>query len=151
NVISANAGDGVTISQSTAVVVQGNYIGLDASGTRPLSNSGNGVTVSGGTGVLVGGTTSGAGNVIGRNDKDGIAIEFRSTQTVVQGNLIGLDATGTQIASNFGDGVSVANSSMTTIGDTSSGGRNVISANAGDGIKLGNFADGALILGNYVG
>jgi hypothetical protein len=151
NIISANGGDGVTISQSSSIIVQGNYIGLDVSGTQRLDNTGNGITVSGSTGVQIGGATSGAGNVISRNERDGVSIEFDSAQTLLQGNLIGVDFTGAQIASNFGNGVSVSNSSATTIGGTTSMARNVISANGGDGIKITDSADGALILGNYVG
>src|SRR5262249_33472458 len=116
-----------------------------------LDNSGNGITITGSTGVQVGGATSGAGNVISRNERDGVAIEFSSAHTLLQGNLIGVDFTGTQIASNFGNGVSVSNSSATTIGGTSSAARNVISANGRDGITLTSSADGALILGNYIG
>jgi hypothetical protein len=151
NVISANNASGIMILVSSAILVQGNDIGVDASGSLPLDNTDNGVTVSGSTGVVIGGTASGAGNVIGRNDKDGVAIEFASKGTIVQGNLIGLVASGLDIASNRGNGVSVDDSTATTIGGMSAAARNVIAANGSDGIKVTNFSDETLVQGNYVG
>ena len=151
NIISGNHGDGVMIVVCTAIVVQGNYIGLDRSGTQPLDNSGNGVTVNGSTDVTIGGTETGAGNVIARSEKDGISIEFGTTGTLVQGNIIGLDYTGTVFLSNFGNGVSVANSSETTIGGMTTAARNIISANGGDGIKISNFSADNVVQGNFIG
>src|SRR5207302_4947056 len=88
NVISAN-GIGVQIS-SAGNIVQGNFIGTNAAGTAALGN---------GTGVLItqpnntiGGTTPGAGNVISGNTDTGLFIFTTNTQ--VQGNLIGTNAGG---------------------------------------------------------
>ena len=151
DIISGNHYDGVVIDGCIATVVQGNYIGLDSSGTQPLDNGGNGVTVNDSTDVTIGGTETGAGNVITRSEKDGISIEFGTTGTLVQGNIIGLDYTGTVFLSNFGNGVSVANSSETTIGGVTTAARNVISANGGDGIKISNFSADNEVLGNFIG
>jgi len=152
NVISGNGGDGLMIANgSTAILVQGNDIGADTSGTQNIANTGNGITLSGAIDVTIGGTVSGAGNIIGGNDKDGIAIEFVSTGTLIEGNHIGLDITGNQPIMNFGNGVSVDNSSGTTIGGTTSAARNLISANAGDGVKITTMSDTALVEGNYIG
>ena len=109
------------------------------------------VTVNGSTDVTIGGTETGAGNVIARSEKDGISIEFGTTGTLVQGNIIGLDYTGTVFLSNFGNGVSVANSSETTIGGTTTAARNIISANGGDGIKISNFSADNVVQGNFIG
>ncbi|MBV8231656.1 MAG: right-handed parallel beta-helix repeat-containing protein, partial [Planctomycetaceae bacterium] len=142
NIISNNQGDGVLISSgSTSIAVQGNFIGLD----------GNGITVSGSTDITIGGTETGAGNVIAENEKDGIAIEFYSTGTLVQGNLIGLDLTGTMPLSNLGNGVSVDNSSETTIGGATAAARNIISSNGGDGVKVTNSSTQTQVLGNFIG
>jgi titin len=139
------------IADSSAIVVEGNFIGLDRTGVRPLANTGNGVTVSTSTGVVIGGTAAGAGNVISGNDQNGVSVVFQSVGTVVQGNLIGLDPTGTQPVINFGNGVSVDESTATTIGGTTTAARNIISANAGDGVKITNLSSVALVQGNLIG
>ena len=76
NVISANGGDGVslTVGPSNGLLVEGNYIGTDSNGDR-LGNGGNGVTVWSNN-ITIGGTTSGAGNVIAFNGKQGITLVF---------------------------------------------------------------------------
>ena len=61
NTISANAGDGVQISDggTTGNLVAGNYIGTDVNGLNAFANLGSGVNVSGGaTGNTVGGTNN---------------------------------------------------------------------------------------------
>ena len=151
NIVSANFGDGIQIVLSSSITVAGNYVGLDGSGTAGLDNSDNGVTVNGSTDVTIGGTTPGAGNVIAGNEKDGILVEFDSSGVLVEGNIVGLDATGINPLSNFGDGVTVDNSSGTTIGGTVPGARNIIAGNAGDGIRFTNFAHGNAVQGNFIG
>jgi len=52
----------------------------------------------------------------------------------VQGNYIGVDATGRAKLANVGDGVAVANAATNnTIGGAAAGAGNVISGNGGDG------------------
>ena len=55
-----------------------------------------GVGVRGGTGTVIGGLDSGAGNVISGNTYYGYGegVELSASGLLVQGNLIGLDATG---------------------------------------------------------
>src|SRR2546423_203833 len=64
NVISANGG-GISLSSSENVI-QGNFIGTDASGTIALGNALDGISFSTSTyiGNVIGGTVPGAGNVI---------------------------------------------------------------------------------------
>jgi hypothetical protein len=110
-------------------VVEGNYIGTDASGTKALGNQ---IGVDGGT---VGGTTPGAGNLISGN-QTGIYAAIQ-----VQGNLIGTDVTGTMALGNI-TGINGSN----LIGGTTAAARNIISGNI-DGIT----DEGNLIEGNYIG
>ena len=83
NVISGN-GDGVFTSvQTINNVVQGNYIGTDASGTLPLGNYNGIVFLSGFNTNLVGGSSEGAGNVIAGNNNDGIELRVEMTQVTM--------------------------------------------------------------------
>jgi titin len=133
NVISGNRGAGIYLGDAFGVV-QGNRIGTDVTGTRAL---GNGLGLYQGDGsVTVGGTAVGAGNVISGNAGDGIQLGYGS---VIQGNLIGTDVTGSQPLGNGGNGIRVFGyfqSLGNTIGGTAAGAGNIISANGGDGISM---------------
>ncbi len=175
NVIAANGLDGVFIGTdggvNTGNVVEGNYIGTDASGSHALGNS-FGVQIGGGTSnSTVGGTTAGAGNVISANSQygvylgDGLGVV---SGTVVEGNYIGTDASGSHALGNACGVAIVGKSSGNTLGGTTAAARNVIAASSSDGVLLyagagavtdnvveGNYigtdASGAHALGNYVG
>ena len=76
NIISANAGDGVDVSNgATDTLIQGNYIGVDQTGTQPLGNTGNGISVNDAAGITIGGTAQGAANVISANVQAGVSIQ----------------------------------------------------------------------------
>jgi parallel beta-helix repeat protein len=151
NVIANNLGDGVAVLASSAITIAGNYIGINLSGTKGLDNTGEGITISSSVGVTIGGTAPGAGNVVSSNDKGGILIDQASSAALVQGNLIGTDATRINPLSNFGDGVTIDYATHVTIGGTTPAARNVISGNGGDGIRITDFATTNFVLGNYIG
>ena len=71
------------------------------------------------------------------------------TATVIQGNLIGTDVTGTLPLPN-GTGISLAQADNTTIGGSAAGARNVIAGNLGSGIGI-SYGSGYVIRGNYIG
>jgi parallel beta-helix repeat protein len=105
NVISGNNGDGILLTNSaTNNTVQGNYIGVDATGTSELSNTGNSlgaVNIVSSNNNTIGGSAAGAGNVLSGGDGAnafGIQIN-QSSNTTVQGNIIGLNAAGTAAGS----------------------------------------------------
>ncbi|MHC4707948.1 MAG: Calx-beta domain-containing protein, partial [Planctomycetota bacterium] len=103
------------------------------------------------TGNSVGGFETGAGNLISGNaesDAQGISIGD-ATDTVVQGNLIGTDASGKYAVGN-GIGVYVGGGSNNTIGGREEGAGNVISGNNSDGITL-DSASGNVVEGNFIG
>ncbi len=117
NIIAGNRGTGIGIDGGVQNVVEGNYIGLDSTGSAALGNGRYGVeitaagtssssssSVSRGGSDLIGGTAAGSGNVISGNAGGGIFISGGSLD-VVAGNLIGTDATGTVAIANGGDGV----------------------------------------------
>ena len=138
NVISGNNNDGVEINGSAASgnLVQGNFIGTDASGTTDLGNDVDGVRITGAPGNTIGGTASGARNVISGNDDDGVEINGNAASgNLVQGNFIGTNAAGTGALGNNAHGVHVSSSAPNnTIGGAGAG--NVIAFNGGDGIFI---------------
>ena len=162
NIISGNQ-NGVSIlgGPSAGNVVQGNFIGTDVSGTALLGNSGTGVYIDGSNNSL-GGTIAGARNVISGNGSDGIIIAGvfvtgapvpgGATGNVVQGNFIGTDLVGTAALSNGGNGVFINAASGSTIGGTTAGALNIISANSQNGVYIsGGGATGNLVQGNHIG
>ena len=73
-------------------LIQGNYIGTDASGTVDLGPNGPGIrTLTAAVDGTIGGAAPGAGNVISGNST---GIQLDTAGFLVQGNIIGLDANG---------------------------------------------------------
>jgi hypothetical protein len=154
NLISGNA-DGVYASlnatqDSTGNLIEGNYVGTNAAGTAALPNTEDGIDVI--SGNTIGGTAPGAGNVIAGNVRFGIGLfGVNDTQgSVVQGNLIGLDATGSYAIGNDW-GIFIGQTAFNQIGGTTAAARNVISGN-GYGILIdGTYAHDNVVQGNYIG
>ena len=83
NVISGNIQVGVKIYgvDTRYDVVEGNYIGTDASGVRPLGNGDNGVDLAGGAQEnVIGGTAPGSANRIAFNRADGMRVYDAGTK-----------------------------------------------------------------------
>jgi hypothetical protein len=114
NVISGNGGSGVYLLGAGTVnnLVQGNYIGTDATGTVALGNAGQGVLVAdGASNNTIGGAAAGAGNVIAGNSYGGIVLSGSGTRgNLVQANRIGTDATGSAALGNGRNGVAITDS-----------------------------------------
>lgn len=142
NVIAANGGFGnIVLGVSPrGVVVQGNYIGIDVTGTRALGDSVIGITIVSNNN-LIGGLVAGAQNVISGND---IGIQIGDhfgggpgQRNVIHGNLIGLNALGTGPLPNAVYGISFQEgSSDNTVGGTQSGAANKIAFNGLAGVNL---------------
>ena len=157
NVISANT-NGIDLSTSgsnMSVLIEGNDVGTDVTGTLAEANS-VGINVGSSPGTMIGGTLTGTGNVISGNTT-GVFISGTSHAVIdglynvaVQGNLIGTNAAGTAAVGN-GTGVQVANASN-EIGGTAAGAGNVISGNTGDGVEIINATGtGNVVEGDYIG
>jgi hypothetical protein len=145
NIISANGADGIDITFGPfGNLVQGNYVGTDVTGTRPLGNN-DGVQLS------AQGSNSVIGNVICANRQHGVVVEASEINSVVQGNLIGVDATGTNALGNALDGVVVTDGIGTSIGGTNAGAGNLIAHNGAVGVSV-YYADAVnnSILGNSI-
>ncbi len=145
--------DGVRL-ESGGNRVEGDYIGTDRSGTSALGDF-NGVFDFNGAntiGGLTGTPGTGAGNVISGNTGFGVALG--QIQTLVAGNLIGTTATGLAALNDSGGGISIGGDDN-TIGGSTAGARNVISANGDFGIQIGGGAANSgqynLVEANYIG
>jgi hypothetical protein len=151
NVISGN--DGAGIRHNSGVVIEGNFIGLDATGTVALPNQINIDLVTeayGSQPVLIGGpaTPAGAppGNVISGATLDGIRITlglpgFSGEPVTILGNSIGTNASGTAAVPNGGAGVRITRDGAVNASDSvriggADADRNLIAYNAGAGIVI---------------
>ncbi len=151
NLISGSTFNGVNLGppNATGNVIQGNYIGVDATGTSALGND-VGVWVDNVTENLIGGTDAGARNVISGN-REGITLwNAGATDNVIQGNYIGTNAAGDEAIPN-GMGIPVY-SPGNRIGGTEAGAGNLISGNDTNGVNLyGEYATGNTVEGNLIG
>ncbi len=154
NIISANV-NGVVVQNLTASgnLIQGNFIGTDATGMKGLGNSLRGVEILG-PGNTLGGAAPGAGNVISASGENGVEIAFQATGNLVQGNLIGTNAARTASLGNGASGVVVQQGSNNTIGGTAPGAGNVIAYNSSLFPNSGGIlvveGTGNAILGNSI-
>ena len=154
NLLSGNSQGGVGLkgAGSDTNLVQGNFIGTDASGRLALGNALSGITISAGNSNLVGGTITAARNIISGNRLSGVYITTNSVGNLVLGNFIGVDTAGTAALGNAINGISIDSASLNTVIGATDGARNVISGNTNYGIEIfGTAATGNLIQGNYVG
>ena len=90
NVISGNANNGVLFIDATTTgnVLQGNFIGTNATASAALPNGGSGVDVqAGASNTMIGGTTAGTKNVIALNTGRGVFVES-GTGNAILGNTI---------------------------------------------------------------
>lgn len=163
NIISTGTGEGIGInghSTGNPLLVQGNFIGTDITGTVALGNFGSGVRLQG-ENLTIGGTTAGSGNVISATTGDanfganGITSPGGGIGTLVQGNRIGTNAAGTAALGNARFGIGGYNGTpFDTIGGTTPAARNIISGNGLEGMQIGTTGASTLtpiIAGNFVG
>ena len=164
NLISGNDVDGVVINASDNNVVEGNFIGTDATGTTPLANADNGVVISNvvgmesgaknseasgvsSTGNTIGGTAAGAGNVISGNGANGVLF-VDADGNFIQGNNIGTDVNGAADLGNVGSGVHIDDDATNNVV-----GSNTIAFNELNGVTLlngGGATTGNAIQGNSI-
>ncbi len=138
NLISGNASDGIEMAGEDDILIVGNFIGTDFTGTVALPNGGDGIQLRNGPESLIGGGVAGAGNLISANAGNGLTMEGTSVTGVnVRGNRIGTAGDGTTPLGNLGHGIYVAQGAFdNTIGGVSPANWNTIAFNGGDGISL---------------
>src|SRR5438132_550397 len=139
NIIGAFSLAGINVSSAPNNIIQGNRIGTNAAGTSGLGGGTHGVTIGSSTGTQIGGTAAGAGNLISGASGDGMTVNL-SPGTVIQGNLIGTDVTGTVAIPNGNAGVDIINaggaSNGSMIGGTAFGAGNIIAFNGTHGVVI---------------
>lgn len=151
NIISNNDSSGVRVkgNHTNEIRITGNFIGTDGEGMAAQPNY-HGVYVSDSAKFAVIGDTLFYGNVISGNTKIGVLLsDTTSDAHVIYGNHIGTNLMGTAPIPNETGVVVASNTNLVTIGNGNEKGRNIISGNVDDGIRLSTSAN--FINGNYIG
>ncbi|MCA9208003.1 MAG: DUF4347 domain-containing protein, partial [Planctomycetales bacterium] len=180
NIISGQFGPAIQFGQTsgsgTYGTIQGNYIGLDTTGTQAIANAYIGILIQNNSDhITVGGSGAGEGNVVAATYFAGATGAFPDggvagilvngtttgpTNTVIQGNMIGTDAFGNVLPAfeNERAGILVIGSPAdTTIGGTGAGAGNLI-AGSPIGVEVASrlksavtyTPSGTTILGNSI-
>jgi len=151
NVISGNNGAGIA---ATGGDIQGNFIGIDATGTVSLPNAINVDAVSSTIGGRAAPAGAPPGNVISGSSSYGIRLTG-SEPVSIRGNLIGTNAVGTGAIPNGSHGILVwrdcatppgcaGAADFTVIGGPDPADGNVVAFNLGDGIATAPESPGSL-------
>ncbi len=150
NIISGNGNTGIFMVDSSDNTIQGNVIGADVTGTKPVANHWNGIALTTSGRNLIGGTGKGQSNLIAGNDGSGIVLNG-SYHNFIKGNKIGTDVTGKISLGNTKTGIRInAGGSYNLIGGSTPEEKNLISANGQNGIWIVE-GDKNLIQGNSIG
>jgi hypothetical protein len=152
---------------TTGIFVQNSYIGMNAAGTTAVTGSQQGIFLSDITGATIGGASgslggscSGVCNLIsGSANGVGVAVQgstpTSTSGTLIQGNFIGTDVTGTLARPNGQLAhINISQSAAITIGGTAAGTGNLISGEPvqGTGILIDGGVVGPVnIQGNFIG
>lgn len=148
-------GNGIHLRTGANNIVEGNFIGLRVGSSGPSGNRGSGVFVNDSRNNRIGGTADAARNVISQNGGSGVFIlDTMASGNLVQGNLIGTDASGAAAAGNGDSGVLIVNAGTNTVGGMTAGAANIIAANGGNGVEIagaGTTAAGNMVQGNFIG
>ena len=143
NVIAADGLRGIEFDSSNTNLVENNYVGTDMTGSTAMGVGHNGIYDGGVSNTFVGNVIDSSGN---------IGLWILGNSTLVESNLIGLNAAGTAALGNAESGITIG-SSNNTIGGTSAAVRNVVSGTllgTATGIIVSSGSDN-LVEGNYVG
>jgi parallel beta-helix repeat protein len=137
-VINRFNGSGIVLSTGGSNTIQNNYLGTDAAGAAASQNNQQGLYINGAANNIIGGAAAGEGNVISGNSQIGIyLVSAGASGNVIQGNKIGVDATGTGILGNGTQGIdAILGASNNTIGGTAAGAANIIAGNGAKGIRI---------------
>ncbi|HEV3408995.1 MAG TPA: hypothetical protein VG095_01775, partial [Chthoniobacterales bacterium] len=155
NLISGNGDQGIDCGGGDRNRILGNFIGTDVTGTQALPNGTEGIAF-----TLLAEQNEVIGNLISGNANDGVSMIGSATnsastprQTLIRGNIIGANVTGTAALPNGASGIFIQNSPLNTIGGTGLGEGNLIAFNTQDGVEMIDNAQagsGVFTIGNAV-
>jgi len=150
NVIGA---EGVYLSGADSASVQGNYVGVDKTGTIALSPAPSvGIESDNGSGNLIGGGADGAGNLVAAWSNSAIEVAGNGIDNAVQGNRIGTNATASARLAGGPEGiVYLGSGSGNRIGGMAPGEGNLVAGATIAGIFLNGTSTDLLVQGNAVG
>lgn len=151
NVVSGNAGIGITVDGAEGTVLEANYVGVSAVGDAAVPNAGHGILVTDAPSTLIQNA-----NVVSGNDGDGIrVVGMGSAGAVILGSYVGTDSFGGRAIANAGSGITVTDSAGVVIGGLADEERNIVAGNGGYGILVGGDGDAGAanvqITGNRIG
>jgi CSLREA domain-containing protein len=145
NVVGGAGAQAILIDRTDQLLFHGNFVGLDPTGKEPRPNgltdaSALSVDIRSSEGIEI------FANVISSNDGPGLSL-IDTPQAAVEDNFIGVDADGRNALGNGGAGLLITGN---VDGLLMTG--NVISSNAGDGVRCEGPATGQwAVLGNTIG
>jgi len=145
NVLSGNGADGLRVTSSNSVVVQGNFFGIGANNATRLGNRRNGILVDGTSASTQVGGVIPLGNVSAGNGRNGIEVAGRARGFVTFNTFGGLAAFGGAVP-NGNDGVLITSTGGDNLART-----NVLSGNRRNGIELAGNARGVTVDPDIVG
>jgi CSLREA domain-containing protein len=150
NVISGNLSHGLAPDNATNLLIEGNFIGTDYTGTIAIGNgvggSGAGIATRQVTGSII-------DNIIADSAGDGIYLNDVQ-DLVIQGNHIGTGIVGDEVFGNDQAGILMTDGSANNIiGGSGAGEGNIIANNAQAGIQVWDNTSGSTnntIIGNSI-
>lgn len=162
NVVSGNRSANILVWRNVMLgaptdgnIIQGNFIGTNASGTSATTNNTRGIYIDSATNTTVGGSNPSARNLISGHSTGlttGGAIWIvggaNATGTIIQGNSVGTDVSGNSRLINSGSGILTAGDD-TQIGGTAANAGNLISGNGVSGIRI--LSSNNTVQGNFIG
>jgi hypothetical protein len=93
----------ISLETNSGNLLEGNYVGVGTNGVTPERNLGAALFVASNTNTI-GGTSPQARNILFGGDV-GVVLFFGTLDTVIEGNYIGLDATGSGVVANHSHGM----------------------------------------------
>ena len=150
-IINRYQGSGIVLQNGSNNHIEGNWVGLNSSGTAASANGAFGINIFNSQSNVIGGTTAGAGNVVSAGTSVNISLQGSSNNNTIQGNRVGTNAAGAVAGANQ-SGIYLIGSSNNLIGGTVASARNIVAGHTGTGqIVLGNGSANNTVQGNYIG
>jgi hypothetical protein len=145
NVVGGNGQDGLRVTNSDDIVVQGNFFGVGANNTAVVANRLDGIAVDGSSANTKVGGVIPLGNVVSGNRRNGIEVTGKVSGFVTFNTFGGLLAF-KGAAPNRDDGLLITSTGGGNLART-----NVFSGNRGNGIELAGDASGVTVDPDIVG